>query len=188
MDGAPNMTLKKQEIIDEAYRLFYARGFHATGVDALLADTGISKRTLYKYFDSKEALIEAVLEKYLMAVGESLFKAAENSGGDAKARIRKLFEIKRDGVASGDYQGCLAIKAQQEYTGRSAGIESLTQRTAQMLEAGFAKLTREAGLPDPVGKARTLILLFQGATVASQMRRDPEPFNDALRGVDLLLG
>jgi len=184
----PVNTLKKQEIIDAAYRLFYEGGFHATGVDGLLAGTGISKRTLYRYFDSKEALIAAVLEKYLDKVDECLFKRAESFGGDARARIRALFEIKRDGVAAGDYQGCLAIKAQQEYVGRNPAIEALTKRTAQRLEAELIRLTTEAGLSDPDAKARTLGLLLQGATVMAQMRRDPAPFDDALKGVDLLLG
>jgi AcrR family transcriptional regulator len=187
MDGSPTMTLKKQEIIDAAFRIFSERGFQATGVDALLADTGISKRTLYKYFDSKEALIEAVLEQYLAAINEGLFKRVDNDGGDARARIRQLFRLRRECVAAGDYQGCLAIKAQQEFVGRSAGIEGVTLRTSQMLEAGFARLTREAGLSDPERRARALLLLFQGATVASQMRRDPGAFDDALIAVELLL-
>ncbi len=51
-------------MISAAYSLFYKNGFHATGVDAIMEKAGISKRTLYKYFASKEALIVASIEYY----------------------------------------------------------------------------------------------------------------------------
>jgi AcrR family transcriptional regulator len=43
--------------------LFYRDGYHATGIDRILADAGVAKMTLYKHFRSKEELILAVLEK-----------------------------------------------------------------------------------------------------------------------------
>ena len=76
MDDIARTSTKRQEIIDAAYRCFYDGGFHATGVDTVMADTGISKRTLYKYFPSKEHLIEAVLEHYGSGVEASLFGPA----------------------------------------------------------------------------------------------------------------
>ena len=54
-------SAKKQDIIRLAYDVFYKHGFHATGVDKLLNDSGISKRTMYKYFRSKEELIAATI-------------------------------------------------------------------------------------------------------------------------------
>lgn len=50
------------QIIDAALTAFYQNGFHASGVDQLSAAAGVTKRTLYRHFQSKESLIEAVLQ------------------------------------------------------------------------------------------------------------------------------
>ena len=48
---------RRTQLIETALRLFYRNGFHATGIDKLLAEAGIAKMTLYKHFGSKDALI-----------------------------------------------------------------------------------------------------------------------------------
>jgi AcrR family transcriptional regulator len=52
----------RQRILESAYRLFYREGFQRSGVDAVAEATGVTKRTLYNHFPSKDALIAAVLE------------------------------------------------------------------------------------------------------------------------------
>ena len=64
---------KRLEIVKFAFDRFYDGGFHATGMEAAMAGSGISKRTLYKYFPSKEDLIEAVLRLYSEAIIHELF-------------------------------------------------------------------------------------------------------------------
>lgn len=182
-----NMPLKKQEIIDEAYRHFYEGGFQAMGVDRLMADRGISKRTFYKYFPTKDSLIETVLEKYLSEVEGRLFEAAADTGLPARDQIRKVFEIRRD-MFNGADPGCLAIRARQEFGTRNEAVNRLSARITGILHHGFATLALAAGLADPVVKARTLCLLFQGAIVSTQMRADRTAFDDALGAVDLLIG
>ena len=72
MDGAapsdPSPRLKRQEdqrrrILDAAIRCFSRGGFHATGMQAVCAEAGMSPGALYRYFPSKEAIIEAIVER-----------------------------------------------------------------------------------------------------------------------------
>lgn len=56
-----DMSLLKQKILDVANDLFQSRGINSTGVDTIVAVAGTTKMTLYKYFNSKEALILEVL-------------------------------------------------------------------------------------------------------------------------------
>lgn len=53
----------KNRILTTAYGLFYREGFARVGVDAIAESTGITKRTLYNHFESKDALLAAVLDR-----------------------------------------------------------------------------------------------------------------------------
>jgi len=180
-------SLKRQEIVDRAYRLFYDGGFHATGVDAVMADTGISKRTLYKYFPSKEDLIEAVLAKYAGAVDEMLFRPALSRSNDPRAQIRALFDVRRESMELSGCQGCLAMKAAGEYAGKHAGITANGARSSEYVEGRFIELCARAGLPDPALRGRQINLLFQGAIQTSQMRGNTETFDAAKAALDMFL-
>ncbi len=180
-------TAKKQEIVDRAYRLFYEGGFHATGVDAVMADTGISKRTLYKYFPSKELLIEAVLARYGDAVEETLYGPAFARTDDPRGRIRALFDVRREAMDTHSCQGCLAMKAAGEYAGKHDGITAIGVRSSLYIEQRFADLCREAGLADPGLRGRQINLLFQGAVLTSQARGNTETFDAAKQALELFL-
>ena len=55
------MKEKRQILIDTATRLFSQDGYHAVGIDRILAEAGVAKMTLYKYFPSKKELVVEVL-------------------------------------------------------------------------------------------------------------------------------
>ncbi len=52
---------KRGQLVDTALKLFYRDGFHARGIDRILAEPGVAKVTLYKHFRSKDELILATL-------------------------------------------------------------------------------------------------------------------------------
>lgn len=174
-----DISAKRQEIVDQAYRAFYDGGFHATGIDAVMAGSGISKRTLYKYFPSKEDLIQAVLEKYAGEAGDALMTAALARSEDPRRQIEAIFDIRREAMLTGDFRGCLAQKAAQEYKGKHDGIETCVRAGQGMLEDQLAALCEKAGLADPMGKAQQINVLLQGAVLLAQMRRDGTPFDAA---------
>ena len=63
MATLPRKIAMKDRILETADRLFYLQGIRAIGVDTIAAEIGISKRTLYNHFPSKDALISAYLER-----------------------------------------------------------------------------------------------------------------------------
>lgn len=180
--------IKRQEILDQAQRLFWCGGFHATGVDTVLADTGISKRTLYKYFPSKEHLIEAVLDQYGGAVDSALFEPALARSGDPREQMLAVFDVRREMMVCSNFQGCLAMKAGIEYIGKHAGIEARSRQSSVYVEARFIELCREAGLKDAEAVGRQINLLFQGAVMTAQMRRETDVFDAAKATVRPLIG
>ncbi|WP_443748179.1 TetR/AcrR family transcriptional regulator [Asticcacaulis solisilvae] len=180
-------ALKKQEILDRAERLFYCGGFHATGVDTVLADSGISKRTLYKYFASKEELIEAVLDRYAGNVETVIFDPALARTDDPRGRILAVFDVRRDLMNCTAFAGCLAMKAAEEYKDRHPGIEAAGRRSVDYVKARFVELCRLAGYDDPEGTGAMVALLLQGAVLTSQLRRDTEAFEAAKAAAERLL-
>lgn len=177
---------KRQEIIEQAMRLFYDGGFHATGVDAVMAGTGISKRTLYKYFPSKEHLIQAVLDHYGSLAEGALFCPAE-AHADPRERILALFDIRREVMNGDNCLGCLAMKAAQEYKGKHPGIEEMGRRSSLLFEERLARWCDEAKIASPRETARQVALILQGAVLTSQMRGDTAVFDDAKAVVKKLL-
>ena len=63
MAPCPQKPTMKERILETADRLFYLQGIRAVGVDTIAAEIGISKRTLYNHFPSKDDLIAAYLER-----------------------------------------------------------------------------------------------------------------------------
>jgi AcrR family transcriptional regulator len=52
---------KPDLLIHAAFKLFYQHGIHAVGINLILSETGVAKKTLYHHFSSKDDLVEAVL-------------------------------------------------------------------------------------------------------------------------------
>lgn len=178
---------KKAAIVKQAFQRFYDGGFHATGIDSVMADSGISKRTLYKYFPSKEDLIEAVLDYYGTVIGRELFDPIMKGSGSPRERIMAFFDRRRQIFEDDPVRGCLGMKAAQEYVGKHKGIASHGKNAARIVEQNFVKLCKEAGLPKPDELGRQISILFQGAVLVAQVIGDGSPFASAKAAAAVLL-
>jgi AcrR family transcriptional regulator len=165
---------KKLEIVKYAFDRFYEGGFHATGMEAALAGSGISKRTIYKYFPSKEDLIQAVLQLYSEVIVHELFDPVE-SISDPREQIVAFFDVRR---ITGRMltRGCLGMMAAQEYAGKHDGIVKLGINANSRGEAKFLELCKRAGFAEPARLAKQLNLILQGALVLSHTSGDTSPF------------
>ncbi len=165
---------KKLEIVKFAFQRFYEDGFHATGMEAALAGSGISKRTLYKYFPCKEVLIEAVLHLYSEVVIQELFDPVADIS-DPREQIVEFFDVRR---VTGRMltRGCLGMKAAQEFAGKHDGIVKLGILASSRGETRFLELCKRAGFAKPQILAKQLNLILQGALALSHAVDDPSPF------------
>ena len=87
----------KARILETADRLFYLQGIRAIGVDTIAAEIGISKRTLYNHFPSKDALIKAYLERRFVQARPSdkspLEQILAQLGGRSKSNFPVLTHV-----------------------------------------------------------------------------------------------
>jgi AcrR family transcriptional regulator len=81
----------KRRIIDAAYELFYKGGFARAGVDNIAEAAGVTKRTLYYHFDSKDALVAAVLEVQNELMLTRIQRWAQRASGDPATVVENLF-------------------------------------------------------------------------------------------------
>src|SRR3990167_8600656 len=158
---------KRDQIIEHVYSVFYQHGFHAAGLDLLLAGSGISKRTLYKYFDSKEALIAATVQHYA-----GLFKAelALRITPKMKAldKVLAAFDAQEALVCRHGFNGCFALKALLEYDQNQPEIWLATQNVFADLMAFFILQSKALKHPSPETLACQIEILFRGAVLSAQ--------------------
>ncbi|MCE4226164.1 TetR/AcrR family transcriptional regulator [Methylobacterium sp. C25] len=187
MDKAERSEGKRLEIVKRAFDQFYDGGFHATGVDTILAETGISKRTLYKYFPSKDDLIEAVLDYYGAWIVGELFDPVASLSATPREQILAFFDVRRARMQKVPNRGCLGIKASQEFVGKHAGIMAHGKQVTLRVESVFVELCERAGFTRPAELGKQLNLLFQGAMLLSLVYGDSSPFGSAKDAVVALL-
>ncbi|MGW6458350.1 TetR/AcrR family transcriptional regulator [Streptomyces sp. NPDC055078] len=176
------MTPGAHRVLEAASRLFYERGIHAVGVDLIAAEAGVTKKTLYDRFGSKEQLVV----EYLAARDERwrafLAERLEAAGPAAGARVLAVFNASRDWAAEHSARGCSMVNAHAEISdpGHPA-YAVITGQKAWML----ALLTDLAG-DESLG--RTLMLLHEGALVAHGLGIFPDALGTAREQARSLLG
>ncbi len=153
MSRWPAKEAMQERILDTAGRLFYGQGIRAVGVDTIAAEIGISKRTLYNYFPSKDELIVAYLSRH--------FIQAKASDRPLLEQILRYFDWLERWFATDTFRGCPFVNAVAE-------LGDPTHPGAKMRDA-LARLN----VADPDGLATQVAILVEGAIIAALIRGDP---------------
>src|SRR5687768_4545275 len=84
----------RDRLIDTAIDLFYQHGFHAVGLDRVIAETGVTKTTFYKHFESKDDLIVAAIERRDAWESRAWERAVRKlAGPDPRAQLLAVFDV-----------------------------------------------------------------------------------------------
>ena len=170
MDAA---SARRDHLVETALRLFYKNGFHATGIDTILAESGVAKMTLYKYFKGKDELILAALElrdrRWMGWFREEL----QRRGETPQQRLLAVFEILGDWFGQDEFRGCMFINAASEYCGLDRRIGDLAARHKRLVRGEIRTLAEEAGVRHPAALAEQLALLVEGAIVMALVEESP---------------
>lgn len=172
---------KQEQLVDSAMRLFYRQGFHATGVDQLSREGDVTKRTLYRYFPTKDELVRAALEHR-----DAIFTARMRAHVEAlplTARPVGYIEFILAWTQEPDFHGCAFINAAAEYPARGDAAHAVAAAHKQALRGYLERICVEAGLAEAKAAACQLFLLGEGLTVAAQVGG----YDDALAETALAL-
>jgi AcrR family transcriptional regulator len=163
---------RRDHLVDTAMRLFCKHGFRATGIDTVLTESGVAKKTLYNHFKSKHELIIATLqqrdEQFLSTVRESIVRLEPEQDGDPRmARIMAFFDALDEWARSDNFNGCTFINASAEFPRREDPIHVYCANHKKLVVQFIAELIAELKLPDTQRVARELSLLVEGAIVTA---------------------
>jgi AcrR family transcriptional regulator len=96
----------RQRILETADRLFYQDGIRAVGIDRIIAEAGVAKMSLYKYFPSKDDLILEALKHREEGVLEFFRSSMERHAKKVKNPLRAFFAALKDFFESPGFRGC----------------------------------------------------------------------------------
>ena len=158
---------KYDQLLDSAMDLFYRQGFHATGVDQLSQEAQLTKKTLYRYFPTKEALVQAALRQRDLCFMEGL----RTRLGVLPVAERPLayLDFIEDWTREPDFHGCAFINAAAEYPDLADLSHAVAAEHKQRLRDYLTQVCTESGVAESSQAAAQLYLLGEGLTVAAQV-------------------
>ena len=165
---------RRDHLIKTAIHLFCEHGYHATGIDRILSEAGVSKKTMYVHFRSKEELIYAALQQHDGQFRNSFMKAVEDAGETPKKRLLAIFDVAEAWFEDNNFFGCMFINAIGEYAEKDSPVRDISKQFKQMMWNYVAGLAREAGAADADALADELCLLLEGAIVTAQVAGKPD--------------
>lgn len=187
---APVLTPAAQQTLDTAARLFYDQGIHAVGVDLIARESGVTKKTLYERFGSKENLVLAYLRQREHRWREALAEHLERHPEPGIDRVLAVFDAAAAWFPEHAAKGCGAVNARAESAAEPAPDQRLpvevTAEKTWMLRR-FVELVAEAGVAEPERHGRALMLLLEGALVTLATRAFADPLLAARDTARLLL-
>jgi AcrR family transcriptional regulator len=160
-------------LLGAATHLFCKNGINATGIDAIINEAGTAKTTLYKLFGSKTNLVHAVLESEGKQWREWFIGAMESGGGDAQAKLTRIFPALKSWFGEERFYGCPFINAVAEHDKDQKQFRAVAMRHKKVVLAHIEKLAAEMGAAEPELLAHQLALLIDGAIVAAMVSRNP---------------
>ena len=160
---------RREQLIDTAIALFTEHGFHATGINRILADSGVAKKTLYRHFRSKEELILAALRKYDGLFRNRFMAQVESMAATPHERLLAVFDAAGEWFADNKFFGCMFINAVGEYSQDDTPIRMACREFKTMMSRYIRGLCADAGAQNPDALAEKLALLLEGAIVTAQV-------------------
>jgi AcrR family transcriptional regulator len=179
MAPASEKPSMKERILETADRLFYLQGLRAVGVDTIAAEIGISKRTLYNHFPSKDQLISAYLERR--------FTKAPASDKPPVEQILGTFDRLERGFASKGFRGCPFVNAVAEMGAEDQSVRKIAIAFKESRRLWFRDLLTQLDVADAEGLATQLALLVDGSIAQDLVRNDPSMARAAKEAARVLL-
>jgi AcrR family transcriptional regulator len=177
------LTPSARRILDAASTLFYERGITAVGVDLIAEHSGVTKRTLYNRFGSKDALIATYLLDRDRRWRTVVHEALADPGLSPRERVTAPFIALREWMKQNP-RGCAFINALAELPERDHPAHQVAADEKRWLLSLFQRLAAEVGMAEPEKLALRLLCLHEGALVVHAALPDVDTVDAAVQAAD----
>lgn len=176
-----------EALLGATAELTYARGITATGVDAIASRAGVTKRTLYQHFGSKDALVaESLSSRSRNAIPALEAGARRRSEETGEPAVLALFDVIENALRTRSKAGCAFINAALEISRPNHPVREAALAHLRARAALVRRLLAEAGVNEPELAAQ-IALLVDGAYASGGSRRDPAEARHAKAAAATLL-
>ena len=177
MTSTPPAAPPRERILRTAHDLFYRDGIRATGIDRVIAESGVAKVTFYRQFASKDDLVLAFLDYRHERWMAWFVDALARHGGTLAAVVPTM----REWLSSSGFRGCAFLNSVGELGPAQPAVLAATRRHKQDMTSAVTRLMKPA--PGRARTARALALAIDGAIVQAQFHESPGATLDALATV-----
>lgn len=183
----------RERLLDAAEALIYAGGIHATGVDAIVKQSGTARKSFYTHFESKDALVAAALERRDERWMNWFISGTQRHGKTARERLLGMFEVLREWFASKDFHGCAFLNASGEIASADDPIRVVARYHKERLLAFVRnecdEFAAEWGMEDRLAArlSRQWLILLDGAIAVALVSGEPDAALDAQAAAQVLL-
>jgi AcrR family transcriptional regulator len=182
MTSAVEWTPKARAVLAAASELFYERGIHAVGVDAVAERAGVTKKTLYDRFGSKERLVVEYLAGRDRDWRVHLDTHLREAGPSPAAQLSAVFAASASWARAHSGKGCSMINAHAEISDPAHPAYAVIIGQKRWMLALFTALAVAAGVGEPGRVAEQIMLLHEGALVTAGMHVIDDAFDRAAAG------
>ncbi len=177
----------RQQILETASELFYQKGIQHVGINEVIAESGVAKRTLYRWFPSKDLLIEEVM-KYRAGQWICWFETAVSERGNTpKERLLATFDVLGEWYASPNFRGCPFINAVLEIADASHKAHQVSINLRESIRQIIMRLAAEAGIKNPDFFSQQYLLLIGGASLMATIEQSPDGATFAQTALSVLI-
>jgi AcrR family transcriptional regulator len=180
-------TPKAHTVVEAASELFYEHGIHAVGVEAIAERAGVTKKTLYDRFGSKERLVVEYLARRDRQWRELLDRELAGADQTPRGQVAAIFGVTAVWSRERERKGCGMINAHAEISNPAHPAYAVIAGHKRWMLGVFTDLAAAAGVTDPRAIGEQLMLLHEGALVTAGMRAIEDPFATAAAAAAALL-
>jgi AcrR family transcriptional regulator len=163
----------RRRILEAADALFYAEGVRAIGVDRIAEQAGVTKRTLYYHFRSKDDLVAAYLAERDAPTMARYRRWFGGEGATVAERVAGMFGAFAEAASAPEWRGCGFLRVAVELAdlpGHPARVIAAAHK--KRFEAWLAEEIRAERLPEPEATARCLMVVLDGTVAQMIIHRD----------------
>jgi AcrR family transcriptional regulator len=177
----------RERLLASAQRLIAAQGV-GVGVDAILEDASVARRSLYQHFGGKDELIAASLLESAEKDLDRYWAALESGGSDPRQRVQAVFDQLDKTTSATSFRGCRYVSAELSLTDPDHPAHQVTRGYTERLRGLFEKELTDLGHSDPSVEAEQIVVLIDGILVLAALLPGSHPAIAVRPLVEQLLG